>query len=66
MDVVGVGEKEDALFEVGDFVVHLVLLDMRLELGEVVDSAFAVGGSNHMSGVLPDISGDFAPGSLDG
>ena len=66
MSVVGVGEVEDALLECGDLVVHLVRLDMGLELGEVVDGALAVSGSNHVCRVLPDIRGDFAPSSLDG
>ena len=39
---------------------------MRLELGEVVDSTFTVSGCNDICGVLPDVSGNLAPGCLDG
>ena len=38
---------------------------MRLELGEVVDSVLAVGGSDHVCWVLADIGGNLAPSSLD-
>jgi len=65
MEVVCISKVEDGFFEFLDLVVHLVRLDMRLELGEVVDSAFAVGGGNDIGRVLADVLCDFAPGSLD-
>ena len=66
MLVVRVGEVENGLLECLDLVVHLVRLDMRLELRKVVDSALAVGGSDHVGRVLPDVLCDLAPGGLDG
>ena len=65
MEVVGVGEVEDGLLERGDLVLHLVRLDVRLELRQVVDGALAVGRSDHVGRVLPNVLGDVAPGSLD-
>lgn len=41
-------------------------LNVRLELGEVVDSTLAVSSSNDICWVLPNVSGNFAPGCLDG
>jgi hypothetical protein len=62
---VGIGKIKDRLFERGHLVVHLVWLDMRLELSEVIDSALAVGCGNHIGWVLADISSDLAPGCFD-
>lgn len=66
MHAVRVGEEENALFEFLNFGVHLVRLDFRLELREVVDSALAVGGSDHVGRVLPDVLRNLSPCSLDG
>ena len=66
MSVVGVGEEEDRLLKGSDLRVHLVFLDVRLELREVVDRALAVGGRNHVGRVLPDVLRHLAPGGLDG
>lgn len=66
MHVVSICEKEDRLLEFLNLVVHFVGLDMGLELGEVVDSTFTVSGCNDICGVLPDVSGNLAPGCLDG
>ena len=40
-------------------------LDFWLELGEVVDCALAVGCSDHVGRVLPDVLRDLAPRCLD-
>ena len=63
---VGVGEEEDRLFERLDLGIHLVRLDVRLELGEVVHGALAVRGGDHVRRVLPDVLSDLAPRGLDG
>lgn len=65
VEVIGVGEVENALLECLDLVVHLVRLDVRFEHGEVIDSTLAVSGSNNILGVLADVFGDFTPGSFD-
>lgn len=62
--VVSVGVVEDSLLEGLDLVVHLVGLDIRLELGEVVDSALAVGSCDDIVRVLPNILRNFTPGSF--
>ena len=64
--MVGVGEEKDRLLESLDFIVHLVCLDVWLELGKVVDGAFAMCGSDNVLRVLPDILGHLAPRGLDG
>ena len=66
MAVVGVGEVEDGGLEGLDLGVHLVRLDVRLELGEVVDRALAVGGGDNVLRVLANVLCDLAPSSLDG
>ncbi len=66
MFLVCVGEEEDGLLERLDLGVHLVHLDVRLELGEVVYGALTVGGSDDICRVLPDVKRDFAPRCLDG
>ena len=66
MPGVGVGEEENGLLERLHLVVHLVRLDVRLELSQIVDGALAVGGSNHVLGILPDVGGHLAPSCLDG
>ena len=65
MGVVRVGVVENGFFKVLHFDIHLVFFDTGFELGEVVDSAFAVGGSNDMLRILTNIFGDFSPGCLD-
>ena len=66
MTVVGIGEEENRLLECLHLIVHLVRLDVRLELGEVVDGALAVRRGDHVGGVLADVLGDLAPRGLDG
>lgn len=66
MEVVGVSEVENGFLEGLNLGVHLVSLDMRLELREVVDCTLAVGGSDNIVGILADIFGNLAPGSLNG
>ena len=63
---VRIGKEEDRLFESLYLGIHLVCLDVRLELGEVVDGALAVGGGNHVCPVLADVLGDLAPCCLNG
>lgn len=63
--MIRVGEVEDALLESLYLVVHLVRLNVRLEHSEVVDGSLAVSGGNNILGILPDIFGDFTPGSFD-
>jgi len=64
MDTIGVSEKEDRFFESVDFVLDLVRLEVRLELGEIIDGTLAVGGCNNVLGILPDISSDPVPSGL--
>jgi hypothetical protein len=42
-----------------------MVLDLRLELREVVHSALAVSGCNHIMRVLADVLSNLAPGGLD-
>ena len=63
---VGVGEEENGLLERLHLGVHLVRRDVRLEVGEVVDGALAVGCGDDVGGVLADVEGDFCPCCLDG
>ena len=63
---VRVGEEEDGLLERLHGSVHLVRLDVRLELREVVDRALAVRRGDDVRGVLADVERDFAPRGLDG
>lgn len=66
MKTVRVGEVENTLFECGNFVVHFVGLDVRLELCQVIDGTFAVSRSNHVGWVLTNIGRNFAPRRLYG
>lgn len=66
MDVVRVGKVEDGFLELGHLVVHFVFFNVGLELGEVIDSALAVGSGDDMVRVLTNVFGDLSPGSLDG
>ena len=65
MLAVGVGEEEDGLLKCLHLGVHLVHLDVRLELGEVVDCALSVGRGNHICGIVPDVLGDLSPRGFD-
>jgi hypothetical protein len=56
---------EDGVFEFLDLCFNFVVLEIRLELGEVVDGALAVGSGDNILGILPDVFGDFSPGSFD-
>lgn len=66
MSCVCIGEEKDRFFETLDLRLHLVRQDARLELREVVDGSLAMGGSDHVCRVLPDVPRDFPPGGLDG
>lgn len=66
MEVMRVGEVKDGLLEPLDLAFDLVIPEVRLKLREVVHSALAMGGGNNVVGVLPNVSGDLGPGSLDG
>ena len=66
MKVVRVGEVENGLLECLHLTVHLVLLDVGLELCQVVNGALAVGGSDNVGGVLANVLCDLAPCCLDG
>lgn len=61
-----IGEVKNCLLELRNLAVHLVILDLRTVLLEVVDSALAVGGSDNGLGVKPEVGGDLAPCCLDG
>ena len=65
MEIVSVGEVENGFFECLNLGIHLVRLDVRLELREVVNCTLAVGGSDNVSGILANIFGDLAPGGFD-
>ena len=66
MEVVSVGEVKNGFLECLNFTLHLVGLDVRLELRKVIDCALAVGGGNNICGILANVFGNFAPGSFDG
>ena len=59
-----VGEEEDGFFKFGDFIIHLVLLDVRLEVRQVVDSTLAMGSCDDISRILAYVLCDFAPSSF--
>lgn len=61
-----VRKVEDGTLKGRDLGVDVLGLDMRLELAQVVDGALAVGGGDHVLGILPDFFSDLAPGLLDG
>jgi hypothetical protein len=61
MKPVCVGEEEDGFFKLGDFIIHLVLLDVWLEVRQVVDSTLAMGSCEDVSRILAYILRDFAP-----
>jgi len=56
---------KDGVFELLDLCLNLVDSKMRLKLGEIVDGALAVGRGDNILGILPDVFGDFSPGSFD-
>ena len=60
-----VGEEEDALLERLHLRVHLVGLDVRLELREVVDCTLAMRSSDDVGRVLPEVRCDLAPYCFD-
>lgn len=66
MSVVGIGEEENRFLEFLNLIVHLVGLDVRLELGQVVDGTLAMSSSNDICRVMSNVSSDFAPGCLNG
>ena len=59
-----IGEEKDGLFKLGDYIVHLELLYVWLEVRQVVDSALAMGSCDDVSGILTELAYilcDFAP-----
>jgi hypothetical protein len=62
---VGIGVVKDGVFELLDLRFDLVVLKMRLKLGEIVDGALAVGRCDNVLGILPDVLRDFSPRSFD-
>ena len=59
-----IGEEENGLFRLGDYIVHLELLDVWHEVRQVVDSALAMGSCDDVSRILADLAYilcDFAP-----
>lgn len=56
-----IGEEKDGLFKLGDYIVHLELLDVWLEMRQVVDSALAMDSCDDVSRILAYILCDFAP-----
>ena len=65
MNPVRVRVVKDGVFELLDLCLNLVDSKMRLKLGEIVDGALAVGRGDNILGILPDVFGDFSPGSFD-
>lgn len=61
-----ISEVENRLLELRNLAIHLVVLDLRTVLFEVVDSALAVGGSDNGLGIEAEVGGDLAPCCLDG
>ena len=59
-----IGEEEDRFFKLGDFIIHLLLLDVRLEMGQVVDSTLAMGSCDNVSRILAYLLCDFSPSSF--
>ena len=59
-----VGKEEDGFFKLGDFIIHLVFLDVRLEMRQVVDSTLAMGSCDDESRILAYILCDFGPSSF--
>ena len=47
-----VGEEKDGFFKLGDFIIHLELLDVRLEVRQVDDSTLAMGSCDDVSRIL--------------
>lgn len=65
MHCIGIGVKEDCLFESIYLSFDLMSLQMRFELSEVVDSTLAMRGGNDIGRILPDISRNFTPSRFD-
>jgi hypothetical protein len=61
MEPVCVGEEEDGFFKLGDFVIHLVLLDVRFGMRQVVDGTLAMGSCDNVSRILAYILCNFSP-----
>ena len=59
-----VGEEKDGFFRLGDFIVHLKLLDVRLEVRQIDDSTLAMGSCDDVSRIIAYILCDFAPKQL--
>ena len=59
-----VSEEKDGFFKLGDFVFHLKLLDVGLEVRQVVDSTLAMGSCDDVFRILAYILCDFAPSSF--
>jgi len=56
---------KNGVFELLDLCFNLVVSEVGLELGEIVDGALAVGRGDNVFGILPDVFGDLSPGSFD-
>jgi len=65
VNLVRVRVVKNGVFELLDLCFNLVVFQVRLELGEIVDGALAVGRGNKVLGILPDVFGDLSPGSFD-
>jgi hypothetical protein len=59
-----VGEEEDGFFKSSNFIVHLMVFYVWFEMGQVVDSTFAMSRCNDVSRILADILCDFCPSSF--
>ena len=66
MRCVCISKGENGFFKVGDFVVHFVGFEMRLELEKVIDSPFSVRRRDDMRCVLLNVVCDFCPSCFNG
>lgn len=57
MLAMSIGEVKDRLLELRNLAIHLIILDRRTVLFEVIGSSFAVGGSDDGPGVKPEVGG---------
>ena len=62
--VLCVSEEKDGFFKLGDFAIHLVLLNVRLEVRQVVDGTLSMGSCDDVVRILAYILCDFSPSSL--
>ena len=64
MKPIGVGKEEDGFFKFGNFIVHLMLFDVRFEAGQAVGSSLAMSNCEDVFRILPDFLCDSAPSSF--